>query len=47
MPLVLAYVKYTSHTTDTEDTRNLYFVCPSATRQCVIALFVTLREECL
>lgn len=34
-------------TTDTEDTRNLFFVCPSAARECVIALFVTLREECL
>lgn len=34
MPLVLAYVKCTSQTTDTKDTRNLFFVCPSAAREC-------------
>lgn len=43
----LASIKYTPHTTGTEDTRSSFFICPSAARECVIALFVTLREECL
>lgn len=47
MPLALASVNYTPHTTGTEDTRSSFFVCPSAVKECVIALFVTLREECL
>lgn len=46
MPLALTSIKYTPHTTGTEDTSS-FFVCPSAARECVIALFVTLREECL
>lgn len=47
MPLALATVKYTPHTTGTKDTSSSFFVCPSAVRECVIALSVTLREEYL
>lgn len=47
MPLALTSDRYTPYTTGTEDTRSSFFACPSAARECIIALFITLREECL